>query len=317
MFKHRTLLFTATLLACLAVTTQPTLAERRRDVITILNFDPTEQQLPEGIALDRQGNIYVGFYPTGQIWKISPDGTQAVLATLDVGTSGGGLVGFALDAAGDLYVCLASFEAATHGIWKVHQNGVTRMFAALDPTGFPNDLVFDRAGNLFVTDSYLGEIWKISDAGEAQVWIKSPLLNPKTPACCYGANGLEFDGRDLFVANTDLGTIVRIKPGTEDTPPRASVYVESPALVGADGISFDAKHNIYVTADYQNTLVFISANGDIRTLATAKEGLDFPADTAFGEAQGQRKSLYWNSGGWNFSKPSLQKMDVANVGIDP
>jgi sugar lactone lactonase YvrE len=141
------------------------------------------------------------------------------------------------------------------------------------------------------------------------VWIKSPLLNPKTQKCCYGANGLEFDRGDLFVANTDFGTIVQIKTG-KDGKPHAEVWVKSPALVGADGISFDVRHNAYVTADYQNALVEVTANGDIYTLATAKDGLDFPADTAFGQASGERRFLLWTSGGWHNKMPSLQKMDV-------
>jgi hypothetical protein len=79
-------------------------------VMTVATFDPTQPQLPEGIAIDKQGNIYGGFYPTGQIWKMTPDGEQSILATLDVGSTGGGLVGFALDEEGDLYVCDSSLS---------------------------------------------------------------------------------------------------------------------------------------------------------------------------------------------------------------
>jgi sugar lactone lactonase YvrE len=133
------------------------------NVTTVATFDPIQSQLPEGVAVDKQGNIYVGFYPSGQILKITPDRKQSIFATLDVsGNVGGGLVGFAFDNDGDLYVCDASGKPATHGIWKVDRNGATSRIAALDPTGFPNDLVFDKDGNLYVTDSYLGEIWKIS-----------------------------------------------------------------------------------------------------------------------------------------------------------
>jgi len=320
MFKHRVLLFTLVLFTCIGFgvpsVSAGTIADRERHgrVTTIWTFDPTQSQLPEGIALDKEGNIYVGLYPTGQIWKITSDGQQSVFATLNVGTSGGGLVGITLDGMGGMYVCDATFEAATHGIWHVDQNGATTMLAALDPTGFPNAIALDKAGNLYVTDSYLGEIWKVSSSGEASVWIKSPLLDPASPTCCYGANGIEFDRGDLFVANTDLGTIVRIKPGEEDSAPRADVYVKSPALVGADGLSFDVRHNMYVTADYQNTLLEVTADGEIQTLATIKDGLDFPADTAFGEAHGQRTFLFWTSGGWNFMKPTIQKMDVGIPG---
>jgi sugar lactone lactonase YvrE len=291
---------------------ESTLESRRLGkVITVATFDPAQSQLPEGVALDDEGNIYVGFYPTGQILKIAPNGAQSTLATFDVGSNGGGIVGFALDEENNLYVCLASFDAATHGIWKVDPKGNTSLIANLDPTGFPNALVFDDNGNLFVTDSYLGAIWKVSKSGEATLWLKDPLL---APIFAYGANGIEFDRGDLFVANTDQASIVRVKLGDDSSSPHAEIFVQSPALYGADGISFDVRHNAYVTSDYINILVKVSPEGDIATLATAKDGLDFPADTYFGQKHGQRKFLFWTNGGYNFSLPSLQKMDVGISG---
>jgi sugar lactone lactonase YvrE len=280
-------------------------------IITVATFDPTQSQLPEGVALDDEGNIYVGFYPTGQILKIAPSGAQSILATFDVGSNGGGIVGFALDKENNLYVCLASFDPATHGIWKVDQEGNTSLIAKLDPTGFPNDLVFDEKGNLFVSDSYLGAIWKVPKSGAATLWLKDPLL---APIFAYGANGVEFDRGDLFVANTDQASIVRVRPGDESSSPHAEIFVKSPALFGADGISFDVRHNVYVTSDYINKLVVVTPGGDIATLATAKDGLDFPADTYFAQKNGQRKFLFWTNGGYNFTLPSLQKMDVGIPG---
>jgi sugar lactone lactonase YvrE len=311
-----------TLLGCgiqdaLAGNTLSTPRKAPDKVETVKKFNPSKSQLPEGIALDTQGNIYVGFYPTGQIWKITPNGDESVFATLDVGSSGGGMVGFELDQEDNLYVCDATFETATHGIWKVDQNGMPTLFAKLDPTGFPNDLVFDKAGNLFVTDSYLGEIWKVSPSGEVEAWLLDRLLDP---LFAYGANGIEFDRGDLFVANTDQGSIVRIRMGRKGGPPHAELFVQSPVLVGADGISFDRHHNLYATVDYQNLLVAIDSQGQIQsmqtiqTLAAAGAGLDFPADTAFGQSHGQRTFLFWTNGGYNFNKPSVQKVNVGDPG---
>lgn len=317
MFSHRRL-FTFALIACLGCGVQYALAgnplgasrEAKGKVMTVVTFDPS--QLTEGLAIDKEGNIYVGFYYTGQIWRITRNGDQSILTTLDVGSSGGGLVGLAVDEEGDLYACDASAEAATNGVWKVERSGASRLFAALDPTGFPNAIALDEAGNLFVTDSYLSEIWKISPSGEAKVWLQDTLL---APVFAYGANGIEFDGGDLFVANTDQGTILRIKLGDDDRRRRPEVFVQSPALVGADGIAFDARHNLYVAVDYQNTIVSVSPGGKITTLATASDGLDFPASTSFGQSRGQRKFLFWTNGGYNLGKPSLQKLDVGVPGV--
>jgi sugar lactone lactonase YvrE len=315
MLTRRRLLFTFVLFTCLGFGAQSAVVAATNangTVTTVVSFDLNQNQFPEGLAIDKQGNIYVGMYPTGQIWKITPDGEQSILAILDVsGSVGGGLVGLAVDDEGDLYACDASGRSPTHGIWQVDRNGATRLIAALDPAGFPNAIAVDRNGDLFVTDSYLGQIWKISRTGEAKVWLKDPLL---LPVFAYGANGIEFDRGNLFAANTDQGTILRIEPGDEEHPPHAEVFVESPLLVGADGIAFDVRHNLYVAIDYQNTLVRISPDGEIRTLATASNALDFPASTSFDQAKGERTFLFWTNFGVNLN-PSLQKMDMGIPGV--
>jgi sugar lactone lactonase YvrE len=143
------------------------------------------------------------------------------------------------------------------------------------------------------------------------VWLKDPLL---APVFAYGANGIAFDRGELYVANTDQSTIVRIEMGDENRPPHAEVFAQSALLFGADGISFDVQHNAYVTSDYINLLVRVSPHGDVQTLATVRDGLDFPADTAFGQGPGQRRLLFWASGGYNLGLPSLQMLDVGIPG---
>jgi sugar lactone lactonase YvrE len=292
--------------SCVVATASGTPGEALGRVTTVVTFDATQSEFPEGLAIDKEGNIYAALTFTGRIWQMTPNGTQSILATLDVGSSGGLLVGLAVDEGGALYVCNATFEPATHGIWKVERSGSSRFFAALDPTGFPNAMAFDEGGNLFVTDSSLGQIWKISRSGEAKVWLKDPLLAPVTN---FGANGIEFDRDELYVANTDQGSIVRIEI-SEDGQPHAEVFVQSAALVGADGIAFDSRHMLYVAVDFQNALVRITPKGDITTLATAGDGLDYPASTSFDQRHGRRSFLFWTNGGINFNTPSIQKMDV-------
>jgi len=88
-------------------------------------------------------------------------------------------------------------------------------------------------------------------------------------------------------------------------PPRAKLFVQDPALVSADGIAFDETHNLYVAVDRQNTLTRISPEGTITTLATASDGLDYPASTSFHQGHGTRKLLYFTNAGRIFNTPSL------------
>ena len=126
MFSHKRL-FTAAVVAWLGCLAQYCWAA---NVVTLVKFNP-QTQLNEGLTIDKEGNIYVGFYNTGEIWKLTPSGKHGIFATLDVtSTNGGGLVGLALDDEGSLYVCDGSGNAATNGIWKVDKNGNARMLAA-------------------------------------------------------------------------------------------------------------------------------------------------------------------------------------------
>jgi hypothetical protein len=56
----------------------------------VSSFDAARSELPEGTAIDNEGNIYVSLAPPlfvrggfGEIWKISPDGTTTTLAQFE------------------------------------------------------------------------------------------------------------------------------------------------------------------------------------------------------------------------------------------
>jgi sugar lactone lactonase YvrE len=306
-------------IACLGFGVQPALARPSAGpVTTVYSFDANSGEYLEGLAIDKVGNVYVGLAFLGQVWKFAPDGTPSLFATLDIGQSGAGaIIGLAVDAEGDLYVCDVSDVAETHGIWKVSRDGTPTLFAALPPQtnpfngitgfGFPNGLAFDEEGNLYVTDSYLAAIWKITKNGKATLWLQDPLLNLLNG---FGANGVEFDRGSMFISNTDLGLIVRVEKPEDRKPPRAELFVQDPTLIGADGIAFDEMHNLYVAVDRQNTLIRISPEGTLTTLATASDGLDYPASASFDQRRGTHKLLYFTNAGLIFNTPSLQRLDV-------
>jgi sugar lactone lactonase YvrE len=52
-------------------------------VTPVVTFAPPN--LPESIAIDKEGNTYVSMFATGEIRKIAPDGTQSTLAVLGFG----------------------------------------------------------------------------------------------------------------------------------------------------------------------------------------------------------------------------------------
>src|ERR1700730_12706893 len=79
-------------------------------VTTVVTFDATQSEFPEGLAIDKEGNIYAALTFTGRIWQMTPNGTQSILATLDVGSSGGLLLGLAVGEDGAPFVCKDTCE---------------------------------------------------------------------------------------------------------------------------------------------------------------------------------------------------------------
>jgi hypothetical protein len=335
MFLHRQSIVVV-LIACLGIGVHATRADTGvGPVSTVYAFDASKGEFLEGLAIDKAGNVYVGLAFLGEIWKFTPDGTPSLFATLDIGQFGGALIGLAFDDEGTLYACNVSNVAGTHGIWKVDRLGRATLFAALDPLshpeatpltpfppfgspalqyGFPNGMAFDEHENLYVGDSALGLIWKITKSGKATVWLQDPLLDVTSPDG-FGANDIEFDRGILFVSNLQQGSVVRIKVSEQGRRPLAEVFVQDPSLIGADGLAFDVRHNLYMANDVQNTLVRIDPDGKITTLATTGSGLDYPASTSFDQSRGQRTVLYFTNAGLNFGTPSLQKVDVGVKGV--
>jgi sugar lactone lactonase YvrE len=283
-------------------------------VHTVITFLPDRGEYPEGIAVDRRGASYVGIAGTGEVRRFAPDGAQRSVTTLPIGTSGGFLLGLATPRPGVLYVADNSHEAATHGIWEVvdRPGGATaRLLAPLPPEGQPNGVATDAAGNVFVGDSLLGVVWRITPAGRVQRWSDDALLAPST-VFGIGANGVLVHDGALYVANTDLGTIVRIPIRPDGTAGHAARWAADPLLVGADDIAFDARGNLYVSSFSANTLNRVGRDGRVTVLADAADGLDYPAGIEFGGSPADCTTLYIVDVGGNFNQPKLQ---AARIGI--
>ena len=152
-----------------------------------------------------------------------------------------------------------------------------------------NALTFDGSGNVYVSDSFNGIIWKTGSAGGvATAWVTNPLLSTSgVPP--FGANGLGFNkhGNTLFVANTGNDTIVKI-PVSAGVPGTPEVFVNS--INGADGLVLDSHDNLWVAANQADEIVVVDPSGkaiaklgdfDGLDKAGVPSGLLFPASPDF------------------------------------
>lgn len=268
---------------------------RASHVETVVAFNPAAGEFPEGIAVDKSGNLFVSLTFLGQIRKIEPDGSQSLLATL-APAGGLGLTGLAVDAPGNVYAGMVSFDPASHGVWRVAGDGSAERLAGSAAIAFPNGLAFDRRGNLYVTDTTAGAVWRIPPGGSAELWFEHALLVGNGSAGFgfpIGANGIAYRNGAIYVSNTEFARIVRIPVEPNGDPGAPQIHAEDPKLLFADGIAFGVHGNLYVAVIAQSTLVRVSPSGDsVTTLATSADGLDFASSLAFGTGMSDRKSLF-------------------------
>jgi DNA-binding beta-propeller fold protein YncE len=165
-----------------------------------------------------------------------------------------------------------------------------------------NALTFDAQGNIYISDSFQGIIWRrtVTTASsfcgpvDQQPWAgPDPLLLPSNGVPGFGANGIEFNkkGNAMFVANTAMDWIVKIPVtnGSSGAMPSGQPELFTNSINGADGIAIDSNDNIWVAANQADEIVVVDPTGK----AIAKlgdfdgvqggvtNGLLFPASPAF------------------------------------
>ena len=266
----------------------------------VLNFNPALGQLPESITSDRNGNLFASNV-SGAIQKIDPQtGTFVTVATVSL-PGGAQTTGIKVGPDGLIYVMSSSFSPSPAGafMWRVSPTtGAVEQFATFDPTGFPNDLVFQDDGSIIVTDPFLARLWKVDTAGNVSVFLASPLFagNPTAPAfpgLPFGVDGIawgDHNKRTLYVSTLDFGRVMSIPMHCGGTPP-IRIIVEDPALEGVDGIAVDSRGTIWCAVNTQDRIATVDKRGGISVISQGSP-LDGPSSFAFGTGNGDKKTLY-------------------------
>ena len=274
-------------LAAVALALPVAVAGAAIDVEVVVDYDAAAGELPEGLAVDKRGDVYVSLAPLGEIRKITRDGSETTLATVVPPGSGNGPLGLAVDAPGNIYVAVATFDPATSGVYEIARDGSFTRLPGTGAIAFPNGVTFDKRGNLYVADTILGAVWRVPASGEpAELWFQSPLLEGDGSfglGFPLGANGIAFRHNEIVVGNTEFGRLVNIEIEPDGSAGAVSVLAEDTALLGIDGIAFDVHGNVWAAVISQSTIVSVSPTGAVTTVATAADGLDWASSIAFGK----------------------------------
>ena len=241
--------------------------------------------LPAGIAVDANGDVYVADRDNNMIRKITPAG---VVTTVAGSTTSGNLDGtgaaarfnlpwgIVVDGSGDLFVA----DQSNHQIRKITPAGVVTTFAGAGPAGSgfvdgvgtaakfnqPSGLAIDADGNLYVGDQTNHSIRKITPAGTVTTLAGNGAAGDLdgTGAAARFRNpiGLAVDGAgNVYVADMQNNKIRKISPsGVVSTLAGNGSSGLVNGLGSAArfdfplGVALDAIGNLYV-ADYQNNMI--------------------------------------------------------------
>lgn len=285
----------------------------------IATFDPAALEVPESIAVDAAGNVYVSLALTGEIHRISPCGEAELLAELPIATPLEPCFGFVSGQTGltvtpwGLYVNVNSCDADDRGIWWVSRHtGAMAKVAGLAPEVFANGIAH-HLGYLYVSDSFSGRIFRAPAwGGEATVWVEDPLLDPvPNPVSLIGANGVQFFEDELYVSNSSTGQIIAFEMNHDLSAGASRVHatLETPC----DDFAFDAYGTIYCGTNPVNTIVAIHPDGELEIVLAGDEFLDGPASLTFGRNH-DRYTLYVANASFpfypNHGSPSVTALEV-------
>ena len=252
----------------------------------------------EGLTVGPDGNIYAptfGFNASGALtgnavlFVIRPDGSLARKVTIL--NSSPHMLGLGFN---PVTGALLVLDFGAGRVLKVDPiTGTSSIFMTPTTAGSGlNALTFDKAGNVYVSDSFNGVIWKTGPSvGTPTVWSNDPLLSPGTGLTPpFGANGIEFNnaGTIMYVANTAFHQIIKIPVTTGGSAGTASIFITG--INAPDGIAIDHDDNLWICANQEDKVTVINTSGKVIAKLGDFNGISrdgtvngflFPASPAF------------------------------------
>jgi sugar lactone lactonase YvrE len=261
-------------------------ADRAVSVERLATFDHEAGQLSEGVAVAQNGDVYASLSPLGQLVRVTAGSDEPeVVGSLDGLAEGDfGLIGLAVGPDGAVYGGVFSSVPELTGVWRFDvEGGDAERVAGTGEIGIANEPAFDDDGNMYVSDTIAGAVWRVPPGGEAEPWISHPLLEGTGEegfGFPIGANGVEVHDGTVYVGVTETAQLVSVPINDDGSAGEAEVFAQLPEPI--DGIDIDDEGNVYSTHPLANLVTVTSPAGEIAVIASVDDGLDGPTSVALG-----------------------------------
>jgi streptogramin lyase len=273
---------------------------------------------PQGVAADAAGNVYIADFSNNRIRKVTA-GTISTVGGTGVGGYSGeggpaisaginGPVGMAVDAAGNVFFAdyynqrIRKITVATGIITTVAGNGVAGYLgdggiATAAELNFPTQVAVDRAGNLYIADSYNQRIRMVTAetsiittlAGTGTVGVNGDG-GPASLAQLNRPSGVTVDAAgNVYIADMNNHRIRKVTAATGIITTLAG----SGVLGGYDGefvlgtlatlnfpanLAADAGGNVYIADRYNQRIRKVSAATGFITTIAGSSNADYGGD---------------------------------------
>jgi gluconolactonase len=252
---------------------------------------------PECVTWGPDGQLYAGG-EAGQIYRVALDGSGLT----EIGTTAGFILGVCLDGDGNVYACdpgnLAVMRVTASGEVSTYSSGLPDR-----PFVNPNFGVFDRAGNLYVSDSGgyhkdNGCLWVVRADGTTELADDTLTAFPNGIA-------LDADERHLYLAMSTVPGVVRVPVADgRVTGPAEPVCVLERTV--PDGLAFDVEGNLFVSCYTPDVIFKVDPSGAVETLVEDWERSTLAAPTNISFAGADLRTLVVaNLGRWHLASAEL------------
>lgn len=153
----------------------------------------------------------------------------------------------------------------------------------------PNDLVFDKAGNLYFTDQgqtgmtdQTGKVYRLSPEGRLDTLIDNGI----------SPNGLVLspDEKVLYVAMTRQNSVWRLPLHSDGTTSKVGIFFQSFGTAGPDGLAVDEEGSLFICHPSLGSLFVVNSDGTPKArIVSGTDGINL-TNCCFGGSEG--KTLY-------------------------